>query len=735
MDGDAEGVSAMTGRRERRIGLFAGTTEGRVLAEAIVRMGSRKTSPGPDIFLDIFVATEYGREGLPEAGNIRVFCGRLDAEEIFRILEEQRYDLVVDATHPYARLVSENIREACGRAGVELLRVLREKERVMSGDGDVISVSSVEEAVRFLSETAGKILVTTGSKELFRFRELPDWEERVYARVLSLPEVVSQCGELGFCGAHLIAMQGPFSVEMNLAILNSVGASWMVTKESGKAGGFEEKEEAARRAGAGLVVIGRPAESGISLEEAAKRLGELCEAPADVVSEPGRLREQCAPPESGRLREQCAPPGPDALREQCVPPGPDALREPEAFRRVCLVGTGPGSTELLTVQGRRALANCQLIAGAGRIVQNLSEFGKPMLSEYQPDKIQAFLGEHPGYRNVCVALSGDTGFYSGAKKLSEAFKKSPDTEVVILPGISSVNYFFARIGESWEDAKLLSLHGRDADLVREVQKNRRVFLLSGGEGTLRDVCRHLMTAGLADVTLTIGENLSLPGERIERGTPEKLKDRGLESLAVVLIENPGAGGSRVITHGLPDEAFLRDKVPMTKMEVRAVSVSRLNLTERAVVYDVGAGTGSVSIECARLSAGIRVYAVERNPEAVRLLYKNREKFGLQNLEIVEGTAPDALDALPAPSHVFIGGSGGHMRQVVEAVLKKNPEARFVINLITPESMAAVMEITKDMPVTDVEISQIFAARSKKAGESHLMMGQNPVWIVSFTGGT
>lgn len=726
MDGDAEGLSAMTGRRERRIGLFAGTTEGRVLAEAIVRIGSRKTSPGPDIFLDIFVATEYGREGLPEVGNTRVFCGRLDAEEIFRILEEQRYDLVVDATHPYARLVSENIREACGRAGVELLRVLREKEQVMSGDGDVISVSSVEEAVRFLSKTAGKILVTTGSKELARFRELPDWEERVYARVLSLPEVVSQCGELGFYGAHLIAMQGPFSVEMNLALLNSVGASWMVTKESGKAGGFEEKEEAARRAGAGLVVIGRPAESGISLAEAVKRLGELCEAPADVVSELGERSE------------------PGILREQRAPLGPDGLREPEAFRRVCLVGTGPGSTELLTVQGRRALANCQLIAGAGRIVQNLSEFGKPVLSEYQPDKILAFLGEHPEYRNVCVALSGDTGFYSGAKKLSEAFKKAPDTEVVILPGISSVNYFFARIGESWEDVKLLSLHGRDADLVREVQKNRRVFLLSGGEGTLRDICRRLTAAGLSDVTLTIGENLSLPGEWIERGTPEEFKDRGLESLAVVLIENPGAGGSaasggsgtdRVITHGLPDDAFLRDKVPMTKMEVRAVSVSKLNLTERAVVYDVGAGTGSVSIECARLSAGIRVYAVERNPEAVRLLYKNREKFGLQNLEIVEGTAPDALDALPAPSHVFIGGSGGHMRPVVEAVLRKNPAARFVINLITPESMAAVMEITKDMPVTDVEISQIFAARSKKAGESHLMMGQNPVWIVSFTGGT
>lgn len=660
----------------KRIALFAGTTEGRTLAETIAQLEVPAA-------LDIFVATDYGKEGLPEGEHIRVFCRRLDRDEMVSVFRENQYDLVVDATHPYAKLASENIREACSLTSVKLLRVLRPEENAgISGSG-AVWVESVKEAVRYLKQTDGNVLVTTGSKELSQYKELPGWEERVYARVLSLPEVVSQCAEMGFYGAHLIAMQGPFSMEMNLALLNSTKARWLVTKESGKAGGFREKEEAAKRAGAGLIVIGRPGEEGITPEKAALYLREFCGA--------------------GRKK-----------------------------RRIRLVGAGPGNTEYLTVRAEKAFKECQLIAGSKRIVSGLLGFGKPVLYEYEPDKILDFLKAHREYTDVCVALSGDTGFYSGAKKLSETFRQEPDTEVLVVPGISSVNYFFAAIGESWEDVKLLSLHGRDADLSQTVKRNRKVFVLSGGNDGLKSICSRLLESGLSGVSLTVGENLSLPEERIVRGTPGELADTETCGPTVVFIENPEAKG--LVTHGLPDEEFLREKIPMTKMEVRAVSVSRLGLSDHAVVYDLGAGTGSVSVECARLSENIRVYAVEKNPEAVKLLLRNREKFGLSNLEIVEGTAPEATKELPAPSHVFIGGSGGKMKQMVEAVLLKNPSARFVINVITLESMASVMDIIKTEPVTDVEITQLTAARSHKAGSSHLMMGQNPVWIVSFTGG-
>lgn len=719
---------------KKKIGLFAGTTEGRILAERLAeglkeglekRPEERldKKSVGAQISLDIFVATEYGKKGLPRAENINVFYGRMDGEQITAKVKERSYDLVLDATHPYARLVSEHVKRACEHAGIRYVRVLREPGPE-STDG-VILVDSVESAISVLKDNEGAVLVTTGSKELYKYKELPQWQERVYARVLSLPEAVSQAAELGFCGSHLIAMQGPFSVEMNLALLKSVDAKWMVTKESGKAGGFEEKAEAARQAGAGLIVIGRPEEDGISLQEAL----DMLERDPGLTSCREKSRKPGEPEGTGELPSSGWP-------EKSGEPGMTGKPgEPQKLRKVYLLGAGPGGSGLLTREAVEALTACDLIAGAKRIVEGLGEFGKAEFLEYQPERILEYLRAHEEYGKVCIALSGDAGFYSGARKLMRAFEKEPDTELSVLPGISTVNYFFARIGESWEDVRFLSLHGRETDFIPEVKMYPKVFLLGGGSDTLKDICGRLLDVGLSGVTLTVGENLSLPGERIRTGNPEMFKDCETESLAVFLIKNPKAEPwrERVLTYGLHDEDFLRDKVPMTKMEVRAVSLSKLKLTAGAVVYDVGAGTGSVSVECARLSGTIKVFAMERNHDAVELIRKNREKFGLSNLEIVEGEAPKAMAGLPAPTHVFIGGSGGSMADIIRAALSMNPEARFVANVITLESMAALTEVLKTEQVEEEEIVQLSAARAKKAGESHLMMGQNPVWIVSFTG--
>lgn len=669
----------------RKIWLFAGTTEGNLMAESLA---------GSNVLLDVSVATEYGREGLPEAENISVSCKRLDAEEMYERLKHENYCLVLDATHPFAREVSENIRTACERLKIPLFRILREREENFDGQefqeasaGKLVIVENTGEAVEFLKSTGGNILVTTGSKELLKFTDLPGFKERVYARVLSLPKVVEECAGLGFYGEHLIAMQGPFSMELNLALLHSVRAAWLVTKESGQAGGFEEKAEAAKRAGAGLVVIGRPEEEGIPAGEALR-----------------------------------------ILREEW---GISLERKP---RKLFLIGAGPGNPALLTKEARDALLNAQLIAGAPRLADSMKVFGKPIFEEYRPEEILSYLKAHPGYRQIAVVLSGDTGFYSGAKRLLEAFENAEDfqAEVEVVPGISSMNYFFSRQKLSWEDVRLLSLHGREAALVQEVKRNPRVFALAGGSGRLTMICERLIGGGLSGVRVTVGENLSLPEEKIYSGTPEELLETETSPLFVVYIENPEAG-RYLLGHGLPDESFIRGKVPMTKMEVRTVSVSKLGLYPGAAVYDVGAGTGSVSVECAGLSEQVRVFAVERNGEALELLEENRRKFGLSNMEIVEGEAPEALKSLPAPTHVFIGGSGGKMKEIVAAVLEKNPRTRFVVNLITLESLASVMEILRSMPAGREEIVQLTAARDKKAGKSHLMTGQNPVWIVSFEG--
>ena len=254
--------------------IFAGTTEGRLLAEYASAKG---------IGCYVSVATEYGETLLRDLENATVLTGRMDGQEIRTFIEEKKIRLVIDATHPFARAVTENIRAACAEAGkhlpVRCVRCLRQDDKVCGGPecgeepeetSGIIRVDSVQEAVEYLQRTTGNILITTGSKELKLYTAIRDYRDRCYARVLSAGPSVQESVRLGFEGRHLIAMQGPFSVEMNLALLHQTKAAYFVTKETGRAGGFEEKLEAAQKAGAVLVVIGRPKETGLSLDEVKK---------------------------------------------------------------------------------------------------------------------------------------------------------------------------------------------------------------------------------------------------------------------------------------------------------------------------------------------------------------------------------------------------------------------------------------------------------------------------------
>ena len=253
--------------------IFAGTTEGRELAEYASEIGAG---------CYVSTATEYGKELLGTHPGIRPMSGRMDEEQIGQFLKDKGIRLVVDATHPFARAATENIRAACAGMGVRYVRCLREQGMdpgkkpggqeagVEEADGKnrMIVVGSVRRAVEYLKKTTGNILIATGSKELHLYTALDGYRERCFARVLSTAEAVEEIVKLGFQGRHLIAMQGPFSREMNLALLRQTGAAYFVTKESGKAGGFEEKLAASEDAGAVLVVIGRPEETGVSVQGA-----------------------------------------------------------------------------------------------------------------------------------------------------------------------------------------------------------------------------------------------------------------------------------------------------------------------------------------------------------------------------------------------------------------------------------------------------------------------------------
>ena len=251
--------------------IFGGTTEGRELARILADRGALVT---------VSVATELGEEMLrdisaeEEPGHFRTLVGRLNVEEMQGIIRE--FDICYDATHPYAVEVTANLREACGKTGTRYIRVIRKEaesseldqgqEGVRKSDS-VIVTQSAADASAYLLGTKGNIFLTTGSKELGDFADLP--RERLYVRVLPTRDSIAACEAAGIPHRNIIAMFGPFSQRMNEAMLEQYHISYLVTKEAGRNGGFEEKLQAAKRCGVKAIVIRRPEDSGVTVEEAA----------------------------------------------------------------------------------------------------------------------------------------------------------------------------------------------------------------------------------------------------------------------------------------------------------------------------------------------------------------------------------------------------------------------------------------------------------------------------------
>lgn len=647
--------------------VFAGTTEGYALCEFLAENR---------VSVYACAATEYGGSLLQENEFLHVSAGRLKTEDMEELFRKENPEIVLDATHPYAAEVTKNIRTACESAGVLYQRILRPEGEKNS---EAIYVESTEEAAAFLSGTEGNIFLTTGSKELAKFTGIPDYKERLFARVLSIPSVIRSCAELGIEGKHLIGMQGPFSAEINEAMLRQFQCSYLVTKDTGLAGGFPEKMEACQRCGVTPVIIGRPLkEEGLSLQDARVFLSKMF----------------------GFTLSQ----------------------------KISLVGIGMGAEKTLTLEGKKALNEAELLIGAKRMTEAVQKPGQMVLHEYRSEKIVEYIREHPKYRTVAIALSGDVGFYSGAKKLIDQL----DGNVEMICGISSVVYFMSKIGLSWDDAKIVSAHGRNCNLISLIRHNPKVFSILGTEDGVAVLASRLVYYGMGDVTLYVGENLSYENEKIFHDKAANLTEYRGDALSVVTACNEKATPLSAV-HGISDGEFLRGKAPMTKEEVRTVSLSKLRLSEDSVCYDVGAGTGSVSVEMALRAWMGQVYAIEKKEDALALLKENKKKFAVDNLVIIPGVAPEAMTELPAPTHAFIGGSSGNMQDIINLLLEKNPKVRIVINCITLETVTEAMNAIRDFGLEDVDIVQLAAARSKSIGHYHMMMGENPIYIISCSG--
>ena len=393
---------------------------------------------------------------------------------------------------------------------------------------------------------------------------------------------------------------------------------------------------------------------------------------------------------------------------------------------VTLLGVGSGADATLTREAQEALARADIVIAALRVLERLPKFeGQKRYASYQPDLILDVLERETDAR-VCIAYSGDTGFYSGARKLLPRLK-AQGIECRVLPGLSSVQLLASRLARPWQDWTLRSAHGAYCDPIAALLEGKPTCFLTGGASTPSTLCRELCDAGLGDLRVCVGENLALPDERVVETTAAEAAEQEFAPLSVLLVEPPELPD--VPRGGLADEDFVRGATPMTKQEVRAAALSKLAVRRGDTVWDVGAGTGSVSVELALAARSGRVYAVERDDEALSLIEQNRRRFGAWNLRIVRGDAPEVLGTLPAPDAVFIGGSGGKLRDIVAAALNAKANARLCVSAIALETLHAALD-TCDALGLDAEVAQISVARTKVAGRLHLLTANNPIFLIT-----
>lgn len=661
---------------KEKIVVFAGTSEGRRLVECCARCHRPVVA---------CVATEYGEKLIPLQSGVQVHMGRMDEKEMELFLRRQRPEIVVDATHPYAREVSKTLREVCGLLGLAYMRLVRSSSEGSITDSRLHWVKDAGEAALLAGKLDGNIFLATGSKELPVFAEHIRDFSRIYARVLPSRDTLAVCADLGLEGRQLICMQGPFSEELNRAMYAHVSAKILVTKESGDAGGFLPKIQAALALGMECIVIRRPKERGFSFEAVCGRLGISGETD-------------------------------DGAEEE---------------KELWLVGIGIGTPEGMTGEARAALERVTVIFGAERMLAAVQGFFGEKVCCYEYEKIAAWLLEHPRVRRAAVVLSGDVGFFSGAAKLDERFSEA-GFKVHRVCGVSSLCYFAAKLGVPWQDVKLCSAHGRQAALPVQILRNRRVFSLFNDEAQLVELARSLTGEAFGSVRVLAGFDLGYETEELWRGTLGEFAERKPgRGLCVALFENEHADA--FVTGSLKDDAFFRGQVPLTKEEIRAVSLSKLRLSRDSVCYDIGAGTGGMTIDIARFVTDGHVFAFEKNPAACELIWENSRRFPGGHVTLIEGSAPEAFADCEPPTHAFIGGSGGRLREIVGLLLKKNPAVRIVINAITLETVSEAVSLPGLFAVTDVDIVSVTAAKAKQAGDSHLMEGMNPVYILSFCG--
>lgn len=402
-----------------------------------------------------------------------------------------------------------------------------------------------------------------------------------------------------------------------------------------------------------------------------------------------------------------------------------------------IVGIGPGSADYFMPAARKKMMSVHTVIAARRILPMLEEVCGETQTQFVAmgkiketfEQIDTLLRQD---RDVALVVSGDPLMYSLYKTICND-EISQDWNMEIIPGIGSLQMLGAAFGETMEDAQIVSVHGRKksaGSVALCVTENPKVFFLCSKEQGPGWLSQIMLDYHLDHVTVYAGANLSYEDQMLVSGSPEEMVQGEYPSLCVAMIKNPNP---RQVVRPcfLSDSDFERGKTPMTKEEIRVLILHKMKLHPDDVVWDIGAGTGSVSIECARQVPFGAVHSVERDETAVGLIEKNKEKFGTDHLMVYHGDAVEQVKNLPMPDKVFIGGSGGKLEQIMETIAAFHNKVRVTVSAVTLETIAEAHEILGKYD-PDYDVIQATVGRGRKIGSYHIMDTNNPVMIFTAT---
>ncbi len=397
---------------------------------------------------------------------------------------------------------------------------------------------------------------------------------------------------------------------------------------------------------------------------------------------------------------------------------------------ITIIGMGV-SPDDLTARQRSAIEAADILVGGRRLIDPFGHLNcRRRVIDRDLRGLGDFLQEKMTDHTIVVLTSGDPLFFGiGAFLVGRLGAQ----QVHILPNISAVAAAFARLGEPWQEVRVVSMHGRNrtGELLRHLAGGDTVAVYTDpahGPAWLADL---LVQHAFSDVDMVVLENLGMSDEKITHLAPARAQATTFSDLNLVVLKPDRARQSAApLFPGMPDHRFAHEKGLITKAEVRAVSLSRLRLFDRAVFWDLGAGSGSVSIEAGLFITRGEIYSVEQKPERIRDIRTNRSRFGIGNMQIVQARLPDGLADLPDPDRVFIGGGGEALEDIVRLVARRlKPDGIIVINTVLVDNMATAVRCLQDLNF-NMDMVQIQVNRSTPMPFSRRLEAANPVWIIT-----